>query len=114
MVYCVNGECRNNLGDWKINAITSNGKTKTFAHFAKKDLAMSRDANYAFMLWDGKSKGTLNNVINMLEQGKNSRIYFAPEQYFLSITSVNKVKSLVSDCNVELMSYFDKTINFSK
>ena len=30
------------------------------------------------MLWDGLSKGTLNNVLNLLDRGKKVVVYFNP------------------------------------
>src|SRR2546422_5074162 len=61
-VYCSGHACRNNLGDWKIEYVPSDRKKKDFEHYVKKDAQMGRDAEYGLFLWDGKSKGTLNNI----------------------------------------------------
>jgi hypothetical protein len=42
------------------------GRSKDFAYYAAKDLAMAQDAKCGVMLWDGRSKGTLNNIQNLL------------------------------------------------
>ena len=55
-VYCMDGECRNNVGNWELVPIDSGGKKRDFAYFAMKDARMSLDADYGFMIWDGESK----------------------------------------------------------
>jgi hypothetical protein len=40
---------------------------------------MAQDAQCGVMLWDGKSKGTLNNIQELLSAGKKTLVYFAPE-----------------------------------
>ena len=114
VVYCMGDKCRNNVGDWEVCAIEANGARKDFSYFAQKDAAMSRDADYGLMLWDGKSKGTLNNALNMLEQGKPSRVYFAVDDKMVNIKSAGDVEALVAKCGDEARAYFDKAIKFSK
>ena len=114
VVYCMDGECRNNIDNWEKHSVDSVGKKKDFEYFAMKDVEMSRDADYGLMLWDGKSKGTLKNALNMLEQGKNSWIYFSPERSFVRIKSATDIKALVDKCDLESKSYFDKKIKFSE
>jgi hypothetical protein len=50
-----------------------------FFYHTAKDLAMAESADCGFMLWDGLSKGTLNNILNLLERGKKSVVYFSLE-----------------------------------
>jgi hypothetical protein len=45
-----------------------------------KDQAMVDDTTYGLMLWDGESKGTLNNVINMVRQKKQVVVLSRPEE----------------------------------
>src|SRR5204862_1695045 len=61
VVYCMD-RCRNNLGGWPTKQISLPGAARDFAYYAAKDLAMANDAKCGMMLWDGESKGTLNNV----------------------------------------------------
>jgi len=58
-VYCME-HCRNNLGNWPARQVAPPSARVGFAYYAAKDLAMARDAKCGMMLWDGKSKGTLN------------------------------------------------------
>ena len=40
---------------------------------------MSQIADIGLMIWDCKSAGTLSNVIDLLDQGKNCFIWVAPD-----------------------------------
>ena len=114
VVYCMDGKCRHNVGKWEEYSVDSEGKRKDFEYFAMKDLKMSEDADYGLMLWDGKSKGTLNNVLNMLEAQKKSRIYVLDKDIFQSLKSATDLHDLVNIYSPEKKSYFDKKIKFSK
>ena len=39
-------------------------------YYRAKDLAMVEDADCGFMIWNGESKGTLNNILNLLYMDK--------------------------------------------
>jgi hypothetical protein len=39
------------------------------------------------MLWDAKSKGTLHNIQNMIDLGKQILVYFAAEKAFYKLKS---------------------------
>jgi hypothetical protein len=44
VVYCMDGVCRNNVGNWQIKSIDSGGKKKDFAYYAMKDAQLSLGA----------------------------------------------------------------------
>ncbi len=113
VVYCMDGECRNNLGNWNMHPVDSGGKKKDFGYFVMKDEEMSRQADQGFMLWDGKSKGTLNNILNFVQQQKPVLIYFSPSQSFKKITSTTELEDLISQCDSKSKAYFEKTIKLS-
>lgn len=114
IVYCMDGVCRNNVGNWPIKAIDSGGKKKDFAYFAMKDAQMSVDADYGFMIWDGESKGTLNNVLNLIQSGKAALVYRSPSREFIQIKSIDDVTSIVSSCSSEVLEYLNKKIKLEK
>jgi hypothetical protein len=41
---------------------------------------MAHDAKCGMMLWDGKGKGTLNNIQQIIGAGKKALVYLAPEK----------------------------------
>lgn len=73
-IYTCNYQPRNNLGNFNTKHITAKG---VFGRdfYAQKDIAMSHDCDYAFMIWDGYSKGTLNNINRLSELNKTIDIY---------------------------------------
>lgn len=77
-VYCTNGDCRNNVGQWPVQSVAA-GKQRGFEYYALKDAAMTADADCGFMLWDGESKGTLFNIRRLLAAGKPVVVYLAAD-----------------------------------
>lgn len=114
VVYCMDGNCRNNIGDWEIRSIDSGKKKKDYKYFAMKDAEMSREADHGFMLWDGKSKGTLNNILNLLEQQKTALVYFSPTKEFVPVKSFVDLEALIAKCDEESRMYFDDKVKLSK
>ncbi|MDM7987638.1 MAG: hypothetical protein QUS13_09915 [Smithella sp.] len=114
VVYCMDGMCRNNVGHWAIKSIESGGKKKDFSYYAMKDAQMSVAADYGFMVWDGESKGTLNNVLNLLQQGKPALVYRSPSREFIQIKSTDDVVSLIASCTSEVREYLNKKIKTEK
>jgi hypothetical protein len=68
--------CRNNIGNWPTHAEKMGpGVPHDRHYYGVKDLAMAKDASFGFMIWDGTSKGTLTNVINLLGAQKKVLLY---------------------------------------
>lgn len=114
IVYCMDGVCRNNVGNWQTKSIDSKSKIKNFAYYAMKDTQLSMDADYGFMIWDGESKGTLNNVLNLVHQDKSTLVYRSPSREFIQIKTLDDAASLVAGCPPELIDYLNKKINLEK
>ena len=98
IVYCVN-HSRNNVGNWPTKHVEAPGNRKDFAYYAAKDLAIAQDAKCGVMLWDGKSKGTLNNVQQLLSQGKKVLVYLAPEKAFHKLSTMLDLQELLRRCD---------------
>lgn len=92
VVYCMGEHCRNNLGNWPTKHILSRHNKRDFAYYSTKDLEMAKEASYGFMIWDGKSKGTLNNVLNLLQQQKKVLVYFSPDRICYALSSVDDIR----------------------
>jgi len=98
-VYCTGDKPRNNIGDWEIHKVWSDYKPGTRAYFTAKDVEMAGVADFGLMIWDAKSTGTLNNVLNLLKDNKKSVVFVNKMKRFLIVRDVEQL-----DCLVGLMS----------
>jgi len=98
IVYCMDA-CRNNIGNWPTRNVSKPGARKDFAYYAAKDHAMAQDAKCGIMLWDGKSKGTLNNIQQLIATGKKTLVYLAPEKAFHKIVTAHELDAFWLRCD---------------
>lgn len=108
IVYCMGDRCRNNLGNWPTKRVSVNRQKKDFAYYATKDEEMAKSASYGFMIWDGRSKGTLNNILNLLRQQKKVLVYFSPDKSCHTIGSFEDLTALLSKCSSEARRKFER------
>ena len=113
VVYASNGKARNNLGNWPVEAVPVPASVKGFKFYAEKDKAMAKAADYGFMLWNGESKGTLNNMINLLNDNKKVLVYLSLKSSeasqpppFNSIDSLGKLEALLQTCPKETWALY--------
>lgn len=83
-VFCSGTMPRNNLGNWRVRSIdVPDSSRRDRAFYTIKDRAMTTEASYGFMVWDGKSLGTLMNVARLLKQSKKAVLYLTKESRFV-------------------------------
>lgn len=99
VVYSSGTKSRNNIGEWQVESISVPSNVRGFEFYAEKDKAMATKSDYGFMLWNGESKGTLNNMINLVGMNKKVLVYFTPKNDFISISSMVNLEKLVSFCS---------------
>lgn len=97
-VFCSGITCRNNLGDWPTEFVASPSKKKDFEHYALKDAQMAAQADGGLFLWDGNSKGTLNNIVSLVARGRSVDIYVAPKRTFVTVKDMQALHDLVAQC----------------
>lgn len=97
-VFCMK-ECRNNVGAWPIRSIRPPNHRKDFSYYAAKDAVMAQEAGCGVMFWDGKSKGTLQNLLNLVAAGKKTLVYFVPSKDFYVLTTEQDLQSLLARCD---------------
>jgi hypothetical protein len=110
IVHCMSGNCRNNVGNWPAREVPSPPGARGFAYYSTKDKVMVDDADYALMLWDGESKGTLNSVINMVRQNKPVVVYLAPKKVFQNVRSSDDLNVLLSNCDTATVRRFEREL----
>lgn len=114
IVFCMKGQCRNNIGSWKTKCVDILEDKKGFDYYSTKDLEMAKETDYGFMIWDAKSKGTLNNAINLLKLNKKILIYFYPDKHFYVVDAFDDLKHLLSKCNKASLELFEKKLHISE
>jgi len=92
IVYIVGREARNNAGNWETKKIPGDKNKKGRELFALKDIAMAEDADYGLMIWDGKSRGTLNNIKEM--KNRNKRFYVIYKEKIFDETKFNSIMNI--------------------
>ena len=89
-------DCRNNVGKWPARQLVPPHGAKGFDYYSVKDRAMAQAAAFGLMLWDGKSKGTVNNVVNLARDHKPVAVYVVPTGEFRTIRILDDLWDLLS------------------
>jgi len=98
IIYASEGITRNNIGNWEILKVDVPTQLRGFNYYAAKDIAMANDSDYGFMIWNGESKGTLNNILNLLNMDKKSIVYLTASNTFYNIEELDDLQELVDSC----------------
>lgn len=113
-VYCAGSRCRNNIGAWTTKIIDVDPRLKGREFYTQKDLSMADDADYGFVLWDGKSVGSLNNVMELLRRGKRALVYYSPNKKFVTVSDLESLRSLLELCDSDVINSIDKKLGLSR
>ncbi len=103
-VFCSGDTARNNLGNWHICRVDPPKSAKSFQFYAAKDRQMAREADFGLMIWDGKSPGTVLNVLRLVQAGKISVLLNVPDKSAINIKSAEHWRAFLSDCSPALRS----------
>jgi hypothetical protein len=96
IVHCMKDHRRNNVGNWPTREVAAPRGAKGFDYYSLKDRAMAEAAEYGLMLWDGKSKGTVNNVVSLSRDNKPVVVYVAPTRQFRTVKTFEDLKDLLA------------------
>jgi len=110
VVYCAGNVCRNNIGNWKVRRVPVDSRLKGREFYTQKDKEMAATADYGFVLWDGKSPGSFNNILELLKKNKKALVYFAPDQNFYPVSKLKDAESLLSKCDQSALDQIGKKI----
>jgi len=96
LVFCMEGGCRNNVGNWPIRAVNAaNPNRHDFAYYSTKDRVMVDEADYGLMLWDAQSRGTLTSIVNLVRDRKPVVVYVAPDKSFHTLRNSEDLTSML-------------------
>ena len=93
-VFCIN-ESRNNVGSWPLHIVKTQKTRLTRDDYMKKDARMAQEAQYGFMIWDGKSAGTVNNVLNLVFEKKKCFVYCEWIKKFETVSNSQDIRYLI-------------------
>ena len=98
VVYCAGDVCRNNVGNWLVENIKAGLKLKGRDFYTAKDKVMASKADFGLVLWDGKSTGSISNVLELMYSGKKVAVYFSPEKKFHDLGRASDIETLLQLC----------------
>jgi hypothetical protein len=101
-VFCSGAAPRNNLGVWCTYHVDAPGRG--FQFYAAKDREMARGADCGLMVWDGKSPGTMLNVLRLALAGKIAVLFNVAEGCVENVRNVDEFKRLIFQCSPEFRS----------
>ena len=112
VVYASNGRARNNLNHWNVVDVKVDENIKGFDFYVQKDIQMAKDADAGFMVWNGESKGTFNNILNLLGQQKRVFLYFVNTMTFYLFKTKEEFERFIS-LNIKLSKSLKKMLETS-
>lgn len=114
VVYCSAGKCRNNLGLWHVEAVSVPPNVQGRDFYTVKDKAMAAEAEFGFVIWDGKSAGALENVLELLKRKKKVLLFLSSANEFYTIASIADLRSVLGRCEAGDIGLIDKKIGLSR
>ena len=114
IIYHTGIKCRNNEGNWNNFVVETKLKSKNLNFYMQKDIKMAEDADVGLAIWDGKSVGTLNNILNLLSHDKAVSVYLSENEKLFNIKNLNDFKKILKSLNQKNLEYFEKKLKISK
>ena len=97
-VFCSGRHCRNNLGGWHVEHVFVPKSAAPRDFYARKDARMAAVADFGFVLWNGESRGSLGNIIRLLNLGRKTLVYLAPERRLFPLARMSDMDRLLEAC----------------
>ncbi len=111
VVFCMEAGCRNNVGHWPTRRITATDPgRRDFAYYSTKDRAMAEEADYGLMLWDGRSRGTLTNIVHLVRESKPVVVYVAPENSFYTLRQSRQLAEMLDRFDPTALARIDREL----
>ncbi len=97
-VYCSGDKCRNNIGFWETRKVITQKGRRDFNFYAAKDKEMAREAEFGLMIWDGKSLGTVMNLLRLVDSSKKAVLIDVSDKQQVTLSSKEDWEVVVSKC----------------
>jgi hypothetical protein len=113
-VFFVGNGSRNNVGQWPSKNVETHKKLSGWRFYAQKDREMAKLADFGFVLWDGKSAGSVDNILTLMKERKKAVVYYAPEKKFYIVKTLADAIGLLQKCDPETYSAIDKKLGLTQ
>jgi hypothetical protein len=110
-IYFVGDAPRNNVGRWSTRNVVVDEKLSGREFYARKDREMAKIADFGFVLWDGKSSGSVQNMLWLLMESKTVVVYVAPEKQFYNFKTESELVELLVRCDDETLDDIGRKIS---
>lgn len=107
-VYCSGDSCRNNIGQWKTRHVKAKRRKKDFHFYAAKDREMAGAAEFGLMIWDGKSPGTVLNILRLVRASKKAVLIIVPDQREVTFRTKDDWDMFLFECDERLRRSLEK------
>jgi hypothetical protein len=87
---------RHNAGEWPVRVIQPGRARQDVASHTSTARAMAAEATVGLMLWDGRSRGTLMNVLRLVAQDKPVVVYLQPGRTFVEVRRRRDLPALLA------------------
>jgi adenine-specific DNA-methyltransferase len=98
-VYFSGSSPRNNLGGWRERSVKTSARKNSFEFYSAKDKKMALECDMGLAVWDGKSRGTVENILNILKMNKEVTLYYYPEKRFIKLGKLEDARWLIEHFN---------------
>ncbi len=107
-IFCSGEKFRNNLGRWETHCVDVPKNVKGFEFYAIKDREMAREADFGMMIWDGKSAGTVLNVLRLIRADKKVVLLNVADEETLTFKTADDWERFSSSFSVDLRNDLQK------
>ncbi len=87
---------RHNVGGWPVRVIPLGRASGDLGCHGSRDRAMAAEATVGFMLWDGRGRGPLMNLLRLVAQDKPVVVYVQPDRRFVDIRRRPELPALLA------------------
>lgn len=109
-VYFVGDAPRNNVGGWDQEHVDVPHGFKGRDFYAQKDKHMARIADFGLIVWDGKSPGSVQNMLWLIENEKKCVVFHHPSKTFHNIRNQDDLSSVLELSDADSLEEIDRKI----
>ena len=95
-IYHVGSFPRNNLGQWEAVQVQVDERLRGRDMYTQKDRRMAEISDVGMIVWDGKSSGSVQNMLWLVGESKTGIVFHSAIKKFMKIRSMEDVSEVLS------------------